>query len=226
MAHPNLRKFIFSFCSEDIVYRNDLCKPNYYDNGYIIATDSYSMVMMHSPDFRKKDCYDNKLKAFHVLDPLNKFYEGNEPPIGNFKTSDLGDIFEKIKKIPEFEDTYKECKLCQGTGSIECDCCGNEKECEDCEGEGEIKCGKEETGYYKFPDDEFIKINNIFLRLDVSNKIYESLKMIDAEELEVFDIENTDRLFFRIKDTNIYILQMGVNSSSLAIKHKIILLNN
>jgi len=39
-----------------------------------------------------------------------------------------------------------ECEDCDGTGFIECDCCGNERECGFCEGEGKI----EENLYKKY----------------------------------------------------------------------------
>lgn len=209
MKHPNLKKFMYSFCLP-FSYMEGLHKPNYYDNGYIVSSDSSILAMVHDPEFDKKDCLNSKLAAWGVLSPFANMYEGEVLPIGKIEISEINRIYDEIKKLPEYEDMYKDCSDCDGSGVVECDCCGQESDCETCDGEGELVCGKGETGSWKFPEDEILVINDIWLGLSTTYKLLESLKLIDAVELEIYENIKYDRIFYRVKDTDIYILQMGV----------------
>lgn len=212
MQHPNIVKFFRSFCSNDY-NRVDLTKPNYYDNGYVVATDAEILVIMHDPEFDKSDCFNSRLDAFSVLSPFSVCYQGKRYPIGTLKLSDFEDVFVQIQKLPEYENKYADCPICNGEAVVECDCCGHESDCENCDGEGVVVVGKDETGHYRFPDDHRFVVNGVSLGLRVTNKLCEKLKLIDAKELEVFDGMDNCRIFYRVKDTNIYILQMGLMDS-------------
>ena len=219
MTNETLRKFIFSFCSDNLL-RETLTKPNYYDNGYVAASDSTALVFTHAPDFDKTDCLNSKLGIWQILEPFSKFYEKNEKSIGILDFSQIKDVLSNISMLPEYQDKYKECSECDGHGTVECDCCGKESDCEECDGEGEVVCGKEETGYYKYPDDQYFMIDGQPFGFSAMGKISERLSLIDVKELEVFDRVSNDRAFFRVKGTDIYILQMGIYRDDLEFREK------
>lgn len=213
MKHPNIVRLFRSFCSDN-EKRINLTKPNYYENGYIVATDAHILVMMHDPEFDKSDCFDSQLEAWDVLTAFSDFYQGVKPPIGTLKLSDFEDVFCQIQKLPEYKDKYAQCPSCDGEGKICCDCCGHHYECEKCDGDGEVVVGKEENGHYRFPDDHRFIVNRVGLGLIATNKICENLKLIDAKELEVFESPDDFRMFYRVKGTNIYMLQMGLTNTN------------
>lgn len=219
MTNETLRKFIFSFCSDN-EFRDTLVKPNYYDNGYIAASDSTALVFTHAPDFDKTDCLDSKLGIWNIVEPFSKFYEKKGNPIGILDFSQIKTVLSNISMLPEYKDKFKQCSECGGWGNIECDCCGQDRPCEECEGEGEIKVGKEETGYYKYPDDQYFMIDGKPFGITAMGKLSERLSLIDAHELEVFENIKLDRIFFRIKGTDIYILQMGIYNDGDEIAEK------
>lgn len=225
MQHQNIVRFFRSFCSKN-ENRVKLLKPNYYDNGYIVASDGNMLVMMHEPEFDKSDCLDSQLGAWGVLNPLSDYYEGINKPIGILKVSDFEDVFLEIQKLPEYQYKYDSCSSCEGEGKIFCDCCGNHYECRNCDGDGEVVVGKEKNGYFKFPDDHRINVNGVSLSLKVTNKLFENLKIIDAKELEVFERFDGFRIFYRVKETNIYILQMGLLESEFEKTYDINLTSN
>jgi hypothetical protein len=204
-----LNKFIRSFCSDDEI-RVNLTKPNYYDNGYIAASDSSSLVLLHAPDFDKTDCFDSKVGIWEVLNPYSKFYEGQVNPIGVIDFSQIKTVLSNITMLPEYKDKYKECSECDGHGTVECSCCCNEADCDECDGDGEVKVGQEETGYYKYPDDECFIIDGCPLGMTAMGKLSDRLSIMDVKELELFETVKKDRIFFRIKGTDIYVLQMGI----------------
>lgn len=220
MQHPNTVTLFRSFCTEDN-YRIDLTKPNYYKNGYVVATDGHILAMMYDPEFDKSDCFDSRINAFAILSRFYDYYEGKVKPIGTLKLSDFEDVIIQIQKLPEYENKYADCPNCEGEGIVECNCCGHENDCEKCGGEGEVIVGKEENGYYKFPELEAFTVNGASLGLRVTNKLCENLKLIEAKELEVFKNIDDFRVFYRVKDTNIYILQMGLAYTELEKKYEI-----
>lgn len=214
--HPKFEEFINSFCGTDDL-RNQLWKPIYYESGWVASTDSYSLLWTKFPEYKDKEGIYQYSKgegpnAEAVLVDFFSMYTGQRQPLGKISIDFFENIFKEIETNPEYRDKYKECRECDGIGTIECGCCGNESECDECDGEGEVKCGKEETGYHIYPNDHAIDILGVTFSLNKIKELLDRLSLVEVKELEVFET-NSLRFFSRIPNSNTYILIMGLYDS-------------
>lgn len=222
MNAQSTMEFLKSFCINENDMRNMMKKVNYYDNGWFAATDSHILAMSNNPELDKTDCLNSEIAIWAVLEKHEKRYIGEAKPTHYINLSDIHSIFSEIHALPEMVDKYEECEECDGVGSTECNCCGQDVECEWCDGEGEIKCGEKETGYYKYPEDVAIQICNVRFRLTIIHKILESLKLIEVDRIEIFGEHHNDmQIFFKIPNENIYLLVMGTLWHEETTSHKI-----
>ena len=58
----------------------------------------------------------------------------------------LSKLILAITKVPQIQD-HDDCHNCDGYGTVECECCGNETKCEDCDGNGN---GSEIPGQFSY----------------------------------------------------------------------------
>lgn len=214
--HPKFEEFINSFCGTDDL-RNQLWKPIFYESGWVASTDSYSLLWTNLPEYKDKEgvyqySKDEGPNAEAVLVDFFGMYTGQVQPVGKISIDFFENIFKEIETNPEYRDKYKECSECDGIGTIECDCCGNESECDECDGEGRVKCGKEETGYHIYPDNHAIDILGTTFSLNKIKELLDRLSLVEVKELEVFET-NSLRFFSRIPNSNTYILIMGLYDS-------------
>ena len=229
--HKNYKSFVYSFCSNDAI-RKDLSKPTCYESGLVVSTDAIRLLLFYDKSFyeqNKDDCYlfSNEPKVGVNSIPILKNFlslyveNTNAQPLGYVELSDFDEKFKEIQMIPEYKVKYKDCENCEGYGNTECECCGQDVECEECRGQGSIKISSNEIGYYNFPSG-FFMINGIAFSIERAYELCEGLKSIDASVLEVFYL-GKNRGFFRIKDTDHWILFMGsyYDSDSDYLKYKI-----
>lgn len=216
-------KFLQNFCSQDLFRSLGLRNVNYYDNGWFASSDSHSLALVKYPDLDKSFCINSELGIWSVLKPFEKCYENGRPYDGLINISDIKAIISEIHKLPEMKDKYKDCPECDGEGAIECDCCGQDRECEQCDGDGYIKCGEQETGYYKFPDDQVIKILDVHFKFERMEHLVESLDIIGVEQIGYYIFDNyQSKLLFKVPNQEIYIVVMGTLVDDSGIKiHKI-----
>jgi len=222
-SHVNFQQFVQSFCSEDEI-RPNLCKPTCYDNGLVVSSDATMLHLFYDeryhdklPDstFKYQEGGDYKagVNALPVVNEylLNYVNNAESLPLGYIELADFQKKFEEIKMIPEYKHKYKDCEECDGYGQIECECCGQDRDCEECDGEGSITIPSDEVGYYRFPTDECFSINNVPFSFELINKLCESLKLVDVQNVDVYYV-GSDRAFLGIKDSGCYILILGINN--------------
>ena len=212
--HPSFESVVRKFSSND-GFRESISKPICYSNGWVASTNSHKLIWFNDPNFINKENILDADKgqganALSILGKYSNIYEGNQQPIGRIKFEDLREVFSDIRKEPEYENKYKDCYDCEGHGTIECHCCGNEKECDECNGEGSVICGKEETGYYKFPPLHYIHIVDNYFSLIEFNELVEFFEPLNIEELDVYFTNDGAKSFYGIPNERIYILLMGV----------------
>jgi len=222
--NPNYENFVRSFVTDDD-FRMSISKPICYPNGWVATTNSYKLLWFHDPEFiNKENVFDYSkgegVNALSVMEIFKDEYEGNKEPIGTVKLQDIIDVFSQIKTIPEYEDMYKTCSECDGTGEVECNCCEHISECKECDGEGEIKCGEDETGEYHFPTNHSIVINGLNFGLDQLNDMVNILTSNGINELDVYEFKETKTLF-GIKGEKMFIIVMCINGDEFEKKYDI-----
>jgi hypothetical protein len=216
--HNSFESMVRKFSSND-GYRDAISKPICYQNGWVASTNSHKLLWFNDPEFiNKENILDYEkgqgANAFSILEKYSEIYEGNQQPIGRVKFEDLRGVFLNIRKEPEYKEKYKDCSNCDGFGTVECDCCGHENKCDECDGEGNIICGKEETGHYRYPQGQYIKIVNNYFSLKEFEEILEYLSMVGVDELDVYFTNDNMKSFYGIPNERIFILLMGVHTSS------------
>jgi hypothetical protein len=222
--NPNYENFVRSFVI-DIDFRVSISKPICYPNGWVASTNSYKLLWFHDPEFiNKENVFDYSkgegVNALSVMEIFKDEYEGNKEPIGTVKLQDIVDVFSQIKTIPEYEDMYKTCSECDGTGEVECNCCEHISECKECDGEGEIKCGEDETGEYHFPTNHSIVINGLNFGLDQLNDMVNILTSNGINELDVYESKET-KMLFGVKGEKMFIIVMCINGDEFEKKYDI-----
>ena len=223
MNSESVMKFLKNFCSQDLFRSLGLRNVNYYDNGWFASSDSYSLALVKYPDLDKSFCLNSELGIWSVLKPFEECYEESRPCDGLIEVNNIKSILSEVHKLPEMKDRYKDCPECDGEGTIECDCCGQDRDCEQCDGEGDIKCGEEETGYCRYPENQVVKILDVYFKLERIEHLVQSLDIIGVEQIGYYKFQNyNSKLLFIVPNQEIYIVMMGtmVDDSDIKI-HKI-----
>jgi hypothetical protein len=209
------KKFVNSFLSVD-GWRYNLSKPTCYENGWCVSSDAYSLLLFHDPEFHKEnDAFfytegGDGVNALSIIEPYKDIYEGKVNPIAVFDLKNTEVVFEQIKMIPEYSEKYKTCDECDGEGEIECDCCGHTRDCDECDGDGQIVCGEEETGDYRYPDDEAFDVGGVYISFGKMKETIDRLNILGQSKLELYSHDNQTRLFGRVPNTNMFVLVMGL----------------
>lgn len=118
--------------SDDL--RPQLQKPALVGDS-IFSTDAFSIIKI-SKDLPNGDYTDNE-KFPQSCD--NLFLEAKRDllEIEIIKTEDL--MLGVFNLNPSFDVIYEECPDCDGDGSVECRCCGNDGDCKRCDGDGDVE---------------------------------------------------------------------------------------
>jgi hypothetical protein len=222
--NPNYENFVRSFVNDDD-FRMNISKPICFPNGWVATTNSYKLLWFYDPEFvNKENVFDHSkgegVNALSVMEIFKDEYEGNKEPIGTIKLQDIVDVFSQIKTIPEYEDKYKTCSECDGTGEIECNCCEHISECKECDGEGEIKCGEDETGEYHFPTNHSIVINGLNFGLNQFNDMVNIFTSNGINELDVYESKET-KMLFGVKGEKMFIIVMCIYGDEFEEKYNI-----
>ena len=222
--NPNYENFVRSFVSDDD-FRMSISKPICFPNGWVATTNSYKLLWFYDPEFVNKENVLDFSKgeganALSVMETYKDEYEGNKQPIGTIKLQDIVDVFTQIRMIPEYEDKYTTCSECDGSGEIECGCCGHSNECEECNGEGEIKCGENETGEYRFPTNHSIVINGLNFGLSQLNDMVTIFTSYGINELDIYESKET-KVLFGVKGEKMFIIVMSVYGDDFENKYNI-----
>ena len=222
--NPNYENFVRSFVSDDD-FRINISKPICFPNGWVATTNSYKLLWFYDPEFVNKENILDYSKgeganALSVMEVYKDEYEGNKEPIGVVKLQDILDVFAQIRMIPEYEDKYVTCSECDGSGEIDCGCCGHSNECEECNGDGEIKCGENETGEYRFPTNHSIVINGLNFGLSQLNDMVTIFTSYGISELDIYDSKET-KVLFGVKGEKMFIILMSVYGDDFEKKYNI-----
>jgi hypothetical protein len=212
--HPLFEKMVRDFASNE-PFREKIKKPICFPNGWVGSTNSHKLLWFYDPEFVKKEDIFNYEKgegadAETIMKTYGHIYNGETKPIGKISLGELSKIYLEIRKVPEFQMRYRDCEQCDGSGLIECYCCGVESDCEECDGSGEISLGEHETGYFKYPNDTYLKLEDNYLSLFEFGEILEFLTPLDIKELDVYFTNDKMKVLFGIPNESIYILLMGV----------------
>lgn len=220
--HKSFELMVRRFSSND-EYRHSMSKPIIYQNGWVASTNSNKLLWFNDSEFiKRKNIFEYSknegVNALSILEKYSEIYDGNQQPIGKINLKHIHEVFRNIKKEPEYQDTYKDCNECDGCGTVECGCCGSETICDECGGEGSVICGEEETGFFKYPYGEYIKIKDNYFNLSEFDEILEYLGMVDVSELDVYFTNDDGKSFYGIPEERIYILLKGINYIGLEIE--------
>ena len=194
----NVYDYVLSMYVSENNLRPQMCKVFKQEN-YNIATDSYSVIFVDEKDSGLK--YDSDDKSPKALHFLNDFIFDTTEVID--RNTFLSDFF-TLERI--WYSSTKACEKCDGSGSIECDCCGNDSDCKECDGSGD--------SYEKLP---FVKPeligDNIFLfdrkfSSVLTSKMIQTSYFLEAEKITVKFNKANDRqpFLFEIGEAKIIIM--------------------
>lgn len=228
----DIKLFVQSFCGKDKLQPN-LNKPTCYDNGLVIATDAHILLAFEDSEWHKKypdDSFmydkDGKIgvNALPLLQPLWDKYSKSQNTIGTFKMSEsVQPVYDSIR-TGKYRHLYIDCHQCDGFGELQCDHCGSYYECELCNGSGRLITNPNNPkGYRIHPDSsDFFVIKkqsisgtteNLAIAIPVMSVLFDAMQRMSYDEVELMYINtegNKREAFMRIKDTEYYILIMGV----------------
>lgn len=111
----------------------------------------------------------------------------------------LSKLILAITKVPQIQD-HDDCHNCDGYGTVECECCGNESKCNECGGTGE---GKPISGQFSLNYSYTLKIdesyfpssnidNLISILIDLNVRPEDIIKMTSSDGVKphMFEINN------------------------------------
>lgn len=131
-ANPNKYDFVSS-----LFLGNDELRPVMKKHGvigdYVYATCGHTCCRFKKDLTEMSEVYvkNEKFPNAEAVFTIDEVEPASEV---KFKVNDLIQKFYKFKLQSE---TYlEECKECDGSGYIECGCCGHEDDCNECDGEG------------------------------------------------------------------------------------------
>lgn len=218
MNKQNIHNLLLNFCSKD-QFRESLQVPivfKFAEGDYIMASDSIRLTAVPVAQYP-----DHEFAYYDDLVAQNK-KGANMGAVCNpdmfqdkanwvLNIADIDAVLEQIKKEPEYKEIYKECTQCEGTGVEECACCGHENDCDECNGDGEVVCGKEENGYYKYPDELKFKIDTSYFSLQRMDEFTSEVKKLGVSNLLVHQVFGNKPFMTSIEGTGILFLLMPVD---------------
>ncbi|TYB78314.1 DnaJ-like cysteine-rich domain-containing protein [Bizionia myxarmorum] len=195
---PNKYDFIANMFTSNDKLRPVLCMPGIIGN-LVYATDAYSAIRfsksLSNLDYSRNLNFPNA-ESIYPLDKLTEKFTYNVQ-ILMLKIFNCEAIFNNL-----IEDCYK----CHGSGSSECDCCGNDSECLKCDGKGKIT---KETSFAN------ITLNgpdiNIFSNIVQPKFIYRVIQaalILKVEEIELlYNFDKKDnKIIFKVGEIEILIM--------------------
>lgn len=130
MKPKNQYDYIANFFTGKDNLRPELMKPFEIEN-QLYATDAHTCIRF------SKDLALSEYKAEKAPNAKNIFDKLDLTKSVSFDTRIL------LTKIYEceikYDSQFKTCENCDGSGTCECDCCGNDADCKNCDGDGTIE---------------------------------------------------------------------------------------
>lgn len=218
--HPNYVKFVLSFAHEGN-YRQNLTKPVHYEDGFVFCTDTKILVAFKDQNFHNlTECHlfgsipsspDGRSKS--VFENFESLMNTDTPSLGEIKMAEVDRVVEAIRQeYPEYRHKYIDCTECDGSGQKHCDCCDNDYDCDNCKGNGTITiAATSNVGKFQYPTDQAFIIAERLYGIGIMAKVSESLKLVDADTLELLSANSSvNKIFARIKGSDIYLVIMGL----------------
>jgi hypothetical protein len=164
--------------------------------GFLYATDSHCLAKIDS-----KNC-------------IGKYKEHNDYPnaekvLSDFKKAEticikIDDLFKDLMKIDCcFAPKMSKCGDCDGGGSVECLCCGNDSECNECSGTGLV-----ESDILELTSEYHCKINEAKYKLSYIDRIIKSAIILGEKEIELTFSKDNYSSIFKFGNFTIMLMQV------------------
>lgn len=185
------------FCSRDDL-RLGMCQPNIVGD-FVYATDAHSWIKVpYRPSFRnygrheKTPNFDGVSCTWQFIDPIIISKKAIEDALSHFD------------KKPDWD----ECKKCEGTGIVECKCCGSELECKECDGEGTFDNYTLPEVYDDGHLDKCIEVlANVVAPFQIG-RLLRAMDFIGVNEIELRTNKHEKGLVFYAKDIEIVVMPL------------------
>lgn len=199
--------FILPFFLGDDELRPKFKQIHKDENGFVYATNSHILIrlkenLLHG-EYKEVEKYPNCEKFFELLqkDNLNT---------KNIPVNDLVQVLTNLKWVIQKLD----CEYCEGEGTCECQCCGQDTECKKCGGTG---YGKEKDfallSVYLTEEESYseshIKILDKVFRANYLHIITVCAKILGVDNIEYVYSETTNSALFKVGQADIILMPVS-----------------